>query len=65
MFITVNTSAMYENDSRVIFSGSWKILLVVASAILLMYTSVFVTTYFMRKKIKRLDMIGTLKNLFY
>ncbi len=65
MFITVNTSAIYENDSRVTFDGSWKIWMVVAVAIVLMYVSVFITTCFMKKKMKKLDMISTLKNLFY
>lgn len=65
MFITVNTSAIYERDTRISFSGSWKIWLVIAVAILLIYISIFITTYFMRRKMKKIDMIKTLKKLFY
>ncbi len=63
--LTTITFAIYDSDSRVTTGGIWKIWMVVALAVLLLFISIFLTTYFMKKKMKKLDMIGTLKNLYY
>lgn len=63
--ITTITFAIYDSDSRVATGGIMKIWLVVAVAVLLLFISVLLTTCFMKKKMEKLDIIGTLKNLYY
>lgn len=65
LMLTTTTFAIYDSDSRVTTGGIWKIWVVVAVAVLLLFISIFLTTCFMKKKMKKLDMIGTLKNIFY
>lgn len=57
--------SMFISDRQVDLVGMWKIPLISAAAIILIFVSIMVTTRFMRKKMKKLDIIGILKNLYY